>query len=190
MKKTCFLIVCLLVCCSLSAVLYPAKNIGDLEISDIEHSYAREFMSYMEREGLMDKYFKSYEIIDDASAWHEINIDASSWRVYFWDDTDYGQIAMVFDDVYCRFYRWADIDLSDYSLFDILKSVNHTNLLFYDCGTLSYVEINGDLYSSYYSLDFLTTNPMSPSGLSAQLLMFKKDSELNFDKVKKEILGN
>ena len=180
MKKTCFLIVCLLVCCSLSAVLYPAKNLGDLEISDIENSYAKEFMSFMEREGAIDDFFKSYAI----------NNDASSWRVYFWDDTDYGQIAMVFDDVYCRFYRWADIDLSDYSLFDILKSVNHTNLLFYDCGTLSYVEINGDLYYSYYSLDFLTTNPMSPSGLSAQLLMFKKDSELNFDKVKKEILGN
>ena len=68
MKKTCFLIVCLLVCCSLSAVLYPAKNLGDLEISDIENSYAREFMSYMESEGFIDKSFKSYEINNDASS--------------------------------------------------------------------------------------------------------------------------
>ena len=99
MKKTCFLIVCLLVCCSLSAVLYPAENLGDLEISDIENSYAREFMSYMEREGAIDDFFKSYEIKNDDS----------SWSVLFWDDTDYSAILMEFDDVYGSVIHFVDI---------------------------------------------------------------------------------
>ena len=177
MKKPCFLIVCLLVCCSLSAVLYPAKNLGDLEISDIEDSYAREFMSYMEREGAIDDFFKSYEI----------NNAASSWIVSFWDDTGYGSIAMEFNGVYCYISRSADIDLSDYSLFDILKSVNNVNLFSHNCGALSYFEIWGDLF---YSLALLTMNSMSPSDLLAQLLEFKKYSEVNFYDVKKEIVGN
>ena len=177
MKKTCFLIVCLLVCCSLSAVLYPAKNIGDLEISDIEHSYAREFMSFMEREGLIDDYFKSYMI----------NSDDSLWSVSFWDDTDYSSITMGFDGVFCIFLRLADIDLSDYSLLDILKSVNNANLFFHNYGALSYHESSGDLF---YSLDIFTMNSMSPLDLLSQLLMFKDYSEIYFDKVKEVILGN
>ena len=177
MKKTCFLIVCLLVCCSLSAVLYPAENKGDLEISDIENSYAREFMSFMERQGAINDFFKSYEIKNDDS----------SWSVLFWDDTDYSAILMEFDDVYCILARRAAIDLSDYSLLDILKSVNNSNLFSRNCGALSYFEIWGDLF---YSLALLTMNSMSPSDLLAQLLEFKKYSEENFDDVKKEIVGN
>ena len=177
MKKTCFLIVCLLVCCSLSAVLYPARNIGDLEISDIENSYAREFMSYMESEGFIDKSFKSYEI----------NNDASSCIVYFWDDTDYGSIAMGFDDDFCMFLRFACIDLSDYSLLDILKSVNNTNLFSRNYGALSYFESDGDLV---YTMNILTLNSMPHPELLAHLLMFKMSSEQSFDKVKKEIVGN
>ena len=177
MKKTCFLIVCLLVCCSLSAVLYPAKNIGDLEISDIEHSYAREFMSYMEREGLIDDYFKYYTI----------NKDDSLWSVSFWDDTDYGSIIMGFDGVFCIFLRLADIDLSDYSLLDILKSVNNTNLFFRNYGALAYDERYGELM---YSLNLLTLNSMSHPELMTHLLMFKIYSEQSFDMVKKEIVGN
>ena len=177
MKKTCFLIVCLLVCCSLSAVLYPAKNLGDLEISDIENSYAKEFLSFMEREGAIDDFFKSYEI----------NNAASSWIVSFWDDTGYGSIAMEFNGVYCYISRSADIDLSDYSLFDILKSVNNVNLFSHNCGALSYFEIWGDLF---YSLALLTMNSMSPLDLLSQLLMFHDYSEIYFDKVKEEILGN
>ena len=177
MKKTCFLIVCLLVCCSLSAVLYPAENLGDLEISDIENSYAREFMSYMEREGLIDDYFRAYRI----------NNDDSACQVYFYDDTDYVSILMEFDDLYCNLFRCALIDLSDYSLLDILKSVNNANLFFYNCGALSYDESCGDLR---YSLDLLTLNSMSPSDLFFQLMMFKRCSEQSFDMVKKEIVGN
>ena len=177
MKKTCFLIVCLLVCCSLSAVLYPAKNLGDLEISDIENSYAREFMSFMERQGAINDFFKSYEI----------NNAASSWIVSFWDDTGYGSIAMEFNGVYCYISRSADIDLSDYSLLDILKSVNNCNLSSRSCGSLSYFESAGDLI---YSLDLLTLNSMSPSDLFFQLMMFKRCSEQRFDMVKKEIVGN
>ena len=176
MKKTCFLIVCLLVCCSLSPVLYPAKNLGDLEISDIENSYAKEFLSFMEREGAIDDFFKSYAI----------NNDASFWRVYFWDDTDYGSIMMKFDDVECLILRSANIDLSDYSLLDILKSVNNANLFFHNYGALSYHESSGDLF---YSLDIFTMNSMSPLDLLSQLLMFKKYSEKHFDNVKKEIAG-
>ena len=177
MNKTCFLIVCLLVCCSLSAVLYPAKNLGDLEISDIENSYAKEFLSFMEREGAIDDFFKSYAI----------NNDASFWRVYFWDDTDYGSIMMKFDDVECLILRSANIDLSDYSLLDILKSVNNANLFFHNYGALSYHESSGDLF---YSLDIFTMNSMSPLDLLSQLLMFHDYSEIYFDKVKEEILGN
>ena len=80
----------------------------------------------MERQGAINDFFKSYEIKNDDS----------SWSVLFWDDTDYSAILMEFDDVYCILARRAAIDLSDYSLLDILKSVNNSNLFSRNCGAL------------------------------------------------------